>query len=99
MEMQSTVIESVSKLEVIILCPGLSGDDISVAFDKKEGVLDINGTPKEGLFADNLDLTVSGKLQIPPKYRSDKISFTVTNGIALVQFGVSKDVKIIKATS
>lgn len=94
-ELQSQIKESVDKLEVIILCPGLAKEDLTVSFDKKEGMLDILGKPKKDEISELLDLEISGKLTIPPKFRSNKIKATIGKGIAIIGFELAEDVNLI----
>lgn len=97
MELQNQVKESADKLEVFILCPGLSKDEVVISFDKKEGILEVMGTPEKNDLSEIIDLDISGKLAISPKYRSEVVKLRINNGIAIIEFGLAKDVKLIKA--
>ncbi len=97
MELQKELKESVDKLQVFILCPGLSGKEVTISFDKKEGVLEVMGMSQNKNISEIIELDISGTINISPKYRSDDIKLTIENGIAIVEFGLSKDVKLIKA--
>lgn len=87
--------ESADKLEVFVMCPGLSKDEVTISFDKKEGVLEVMGIPKENAVSEILDLAISGKIDISPKYRSKEIEAVVENGIATIVFGLAEDVNLI----
>ncbi len=93
--LQSTKIESPDKLEVIVLCPGLSKEEVTIAFDKKEGILEIQGVPKKNQLSKAVELNINGKVNISPKYRSAKQEAEVTNGILSITFGLSDDVDLI----
>lgn len=97
MELQKTLKESADKLEVFILCPGLSKNEVVISFDKKEGILEIMGTPEKTELSEIIELDISGKVQISPKYRSEDVKLKIDKGIAIVEFGLAKDVKLIKA--
>lgn len=96
MDLQVTKIEKAEKLEVLFFCPGLTKDELTISFDKKEGVLEINGKPKEDTLSEIMDLEVSGKISVSPKYRSESVEASVINGIAKVEFGLAKEVNIVK---
>lgn len=98
MELQKQLIESPEKLEVFIMCPGLSKDMITIAFDKKEGILEIQGTSKESELSKHIDLDIKGKIIISPKYRSEKIDASVENGILKITLYLAKNVNIISIT-
>jgi len=96
--LQSKTIEAASEMKVIILCPGISKNEINVSFNKKEGILEIFGEPKKSEVSEEFDLEVKGKLQIPAKFRSDEVSFSVNDGVGIIKLGLAKDVQIIKAS-
>jgi HSP20 family molecular chaperone IbpA len=93
--LQHEVKSSADKLEVFILCPGLSKDEVTISFDKKEGILDIMGEPKEKNTSETFELGISGKITIPAKHRSNKIEASVENGVATVTFGLAEDVNLL----
>ena len=95
MELQKQLVESPEKLELFVMCPGLSKDEVTISFDKKDGILEIQGVPKKSILSDNVELDISGKMTISPKYRSDKTSATVENGVLTMVFGLAKDVELI----
>jgi len=95
MELQKTIIESPDKLEIFVMCPGLSKSEITISFDKKEGVLEIQGNPEKSVLSEHVELSINGKMIISPKYRSEKIDAKVTDGILLVKFGLAKDVNVV----
>lgn len=97
MKLQKEQKESADKLEIFIVCPGLSKSELVVSFDQKEGVLEVIGTPKESTLSEIIDLEVSGKITVSPKYRSEKIKLKIENGIAIIELGLAKDVKVITA--
>jgi hypothetical protein len=96
MELQTTSIKFADKLRVFVLCPGLSKDEIVTSFDKKEGELEIMGISQNKELGDVIDLNISGKIPVSPKYRSEDVKLTIENGIATLEFGLAKDVKLIK---
>jgi HSP20 family molecular chaperone IbpA len=96
MDLQFEKKESADKLEVFILCPGLTKEDIAISFDKKEGVLEVNGTPKENDISKIIDLEITGKITISPKYRSEKVAAKISNGVAVLEFGLAKDVNLVE---
>lgn len=93
--LQSEMKKGADKLEVFVLCPGLSKDEVTISFDKKEGVLEIMGVPKESTVSGIIELDVSGKINISPKYRSKEIEAVVENGIATISFGLAEDVNLV----
>jgi len=95
MELQQQLVESPDKLEVFIMCPGLSGDEVTISFDKKEGVLEVQGIPEKSTLSESVELGINGKVDISPKYRSEEISASIDDGILKVTFGLSKDVNLI----
>jgi len=97
MELQKQLKESPEKLEIFILCPGLKKDEVVISFDKKEGVLEVMGTPEKTDMSEIVDLDISGKINISPKYRSNEVELSIENGIAIIEFGLAEDVKLIKA--
>lgn len=88
--------ESADSLKVFIPCLGLSKAEVTVSFDKKEGVLEFMGIPKESDVSEEIELNIAGKITISPKYRSEKIEATVDNGILTVLFGLAKDVNLVE---
>ncbi|MCK4815886.1 hypothetical protein KA005_08950, partial [bacterium] len=63
----------------------------------KEGILEIAGAPKKGAgISDIIDLEISGKMTISPKYRSKTVAAIVKNGIAIIEFGLAEDVKVVE---
>lgn len=95
MALQHQLVESPEKLEVFIMCPGLSKEEITISFDKKEGVLEVQGIPEKSTVSENIELNLKGKLTISPKYRAENIDASVEDGILKVIFGLSKDVSLI----
>lgn len=95
MELQKQLVESPEKLELFVMCPGLSKEEITISFDKKEGILEIQGTPEKSVLSKNVELDINGKLTVSPKYRSEKINATVENGILTIVFGLAKDVDLV----
>lgn len=95
MELQSQMVESPEKLELFIMCPGLSKEEVTISFDKKEGILEVQGVPKKSTLSETVELSIKGKLTISPKYRSEKIDADVYNGILTVVFGLAKDVTLV----
>ena len=95
MELQKQLIESPEKLELFIMCPGLAKEEVTISFDKKEGVLEIQGIPEKSTLSESVEMGISGKLTISPKYRADKIEASVEDGILKVVFGLAKDVSLI----
>jgi len=95
MELQSQLVESPEKLELFIMCPGLSKEEVTISFDKKEGILEVQGIPEKSTLSESVELGISGKLTISPKYRAENIDASVEDGILKVTFGLSKDVSLI----
>lgn len=95
MDLQKQLVSSPEKLEVFIMCPGLSKNEVTISFDKKEGVLEVQGIPDKSTLSENVELSINGKLTISPKYRSEKIDASVEDGILTIVFGLSKDVGLV----
>lgn len=95
MELQKQQIESPEKLEVFIMCPGLSKEEVTISFDKKEGILEIQGVPEKSTLSEAIELGINGKITITPKYRADKIDAVVEDGILKVTFGLAEDVSLV----
>lgn len=95
MDLQKQVVESPEKMEIFIMCPGLSKSEVTISFDKKEGVLEVQGVPEKSTLSENVELGINGKLTVSPKYRSEKIDASVECGILTVTFGLAKDVSIV----
>ena len=95
MELQKQLVESPDKLELFVMCPGLSKEEVTISFDKKEGVLEIQGMPEKSTLSESVELGVIGKITISPKYRADKIDASVEDGILKITFGLAKDVSLI----
>lgn len=96
MELQKSIVESPEKLDLFIMCPGLSKDEVTISFDKKEGILEVQGIPEKSTLSENVELAIDGKLTISPKYRSEKIDALVEDGILRITFGLAKDVSLIR---
>ena len=94
-DLQNTMIESPEKLELFVLCPGLSKEEVTVSFDKKEGILEIQGVPNKSSLSEAVELNIKGKVSISPKYRSENIDATVEDGVLTVAFGLAKDVNLV----
>lgn len=95
MELQKTLKESADKLEVFITCPGLSKEEVTISFDKKEGILEVMGIPEKSDASELIDLEIAGKIEISPKYRSKKVDAKVENGLATITFGLAEDVELL----
>ena len=95
MELQKQLVESPEKLELFIMCPGLSKEEVTISFDKKEGILEVQGIPSKSTLSENVELAINGKLTVSPKYRSEKIEASVEDGILKVVFGLASDVSLI----
>lgn len=95
MELQKQLVESPDKLDVFIMCPGLSKEEVVISFDKKDGYLEIQGIPSKSTLSESVELGVKGKITITPKYRSEEITAVVEDGILTITFGLAKDVNLI----
>jgi len=95
MELQKQLVESPDKLELFIMCPGLSKEEITISFDKKEGILEIQGIPEKSTLSESVELCIGGKITISPKYRAEDIDAEVDDGVLKITFGLSKDVSLI----
>jgi len=94
-DLQNTMIESPEKLELFILCPALSKEEVTISFDKKEGLLEVQGVPVKSSLSEVIELGIKGSVKISPKYRSEKIEANIEDGVLSVVFGLAKDVNLV----
>jgi HSP20 family molecular chaperone IbpA len=93
---QKVLKENGNTLTVYVMCPGLECKDLVISFDKKNGILDINTKLEENEINSILDLEVKGSIEIPAKFRSEKVSAKVEKGIAVLTFGLAENINLIK---
>lgn len=94
-EVQHQFKKEADKLTVFIPCPGLSKSEVTMSFDKKEGILDIVGKSKNKELSEVMELDIEGKITIPAKYRSEKKQAKIINGILTIEFGLAADVNLV----
>lgn len=96
MNFEYTTVEDVNSLKIYFAAIALTEKELSVSFDKKEGILDIKGSTYNEAITKIMDVNISGSIFIKPKFRSETIKATVKNGLACVEFGLAKDVNVVE---
>jgi len=92
-------IKKTNQVTFYILCPGLTGDEISVDYSQEKGLLSIAGEAKESTLSKNVDLNILVNISVEERYRSKEVASKLKNGALRLTLGLSNKVQVIEVNN